>query len=80
MAVFPLGLGVIALRTRESAETTDLSAMAQGFGYLIGAAGPFLFGVLHGATGSWTPSLVLLGVVIVVEMVLGWVAGRPRLV
>lgn len=80
MAVFPLGLGVIALRTRESAETTDLSAMAQGFGYLIGAAGSFLFGVLHGATGSWTPSLVLLGVVIVVEMVLGWVAGRPRLV
>ncbi|WP_308015325.1 MFS transporter [Pseudonocardia sp. ICBG1293] len=80
MAVFPLGLGVIALRTREAAETTDLSAMAQGFGYLIGAAGPFLFGILHGVTGSWTPSLVLLGGVIVVEMVLGWVAGRPRFV
>ncbi|GAA4981894.1 MFS transporter [Pseudonocardia tropica] len=80
MAVFPVGLGVIALRTREAAETTDLSAMAQGFGYLIGAAGPFLFGILHGVTGSWTPSLVLLGVVIVAEMVLGWVAGRPRFV
>ncbi|MEJ8278866.1 MFS transporter [Pseudonocardia sp. DW16-2] len=80
MAVFPLGLGVIALRTRDAAETTDLSAMAQGIGYLVGAAGPFLFGMLHGVTGSWTPSLVLLGVVIVVEMVLGWVAGRPRYV
>jgi CP family cyanate transporter-like MFS transporter len=80
MAVFPLGLGVIALRTREAAETTDLSAMAQGFGYLIGATGPFLFGILHGLTGSWTPSLVLLGAVIVAEMVLGWVAGRPRYV
>ncbi|ANY09941.1 MFS transporter [Pseudonocardia sp. HH130630-07] len=80
MAVFPLGLGVIALRTRESAETTDLSAMAQGFGYLIGAGGPFLFGMLHGVTGTWTASLVLLGAVIVVEMVVGWVAGRPRFV
>ncbi|MBC3194266.1 MFS transporter [Pseudonocardia sp. C8] len=80
MGVFPLGLGVIALRTREASETTDLSAMAQGFGYLVGACGPFLFGMLHGFTGTWTASLVLLGAVIAVEMVLGWVAGRPRFV
>lgn len=80
MAVFPLGLGVIALRTRDASETTDLSAMAQGVGYLIGATGPFLFGMLHGVTGSWTASLVLLGAVIVVEMVVGWIAGRPRFV
>ncbi|MBN9736417.1 MULTISPECIES: MFS transporter [unclassified Pseudonocardia] len=80
MAVFPLGLGVIALRTREASETTDLSAMAQGVGYLIGATGPFLFGMLHGVTGTWTASLVLLGAVIVVEMVVGWIAGRPRFV
>ncbi|ALL78357.1 major facilitator transporter [Pseudonocardia sp. EC080610-09] len=80
MAVFPLGLGVIALRTRDASETTDLSAMAQGVGYLIGATGPFLFGMLHGVTGTWTASLVLLGAVIVVEMVVGWIAGRPRFV
>lgn len=80
MAVFPLGLGVITLRTRVASETTDLSAMAQGVGYLVGAAGPFLFGVLHGVTGGWTVSLALLGVVIVAEMVLGWIAGRPRFV
>ncbi|MDQ4115325.1 MAG: MFS transporter, partial [Actinomycetota bacterium] len=80
MAVFPLGLGVITLRTRVASETTDLSAMAQGVGYLVGASGPFLFGILHGATGGWTASLVLLGAVIVAEMVLGWIAGRPRFV
>ncbi|WP_458788575.1 CynX/NimT family MFS transporter [Pseudonocardia nantongensis] len=80
MAVFPLGLGVIALRTREVAETTDLSAMAQGIGYLVGAGGPFLFGMLHAATGTWTASLTLLGAVIVAEMLLGWVAGRPRFI
>lgn len=80
MAVFPLGLGVITLRTRVASETTDLSAMAQGVGYLVGASGPFLFGILHGATGGWTASLALLGVVIVAEMALGWIAGRPRFV
>ncbi|BBF99091.1 MULTISPECIES: CynX/NimT family MFS transporter [Pseudonocardia] len=80
MAVFPLGLGLIALRTRETSETTDLSAMAQGFGYLLGASGPFLFGVLHGITGTWTASLALLAAVIVAEMILGWVVGRPRFV
>ncbi|MFC4458225.1 CynX/NimT family MFS transporter [Pseudonocardia nematodicida] len=80
MGVFPLGLGVIALRTREVSETTDLSAMAQGFGYLLGAGGPFLFGILYGATGGWTASLMLLAAVIVAEMALGWAAGRPRFV
>ncbi|WP_424511242.1 CynX/NimT family MFS transporter [Pseudonocardia endophytica] len=80
MAVFPLGLGVITLRTRVSSETTDLSAMAQGVGYLVGASGPFLFGVLHGVTGGWAASLALLGAVVVAEMVLGWIAGRPRFV
>lgn len=80
MAVFPLGLGVITLRTRVASETTDLSAMAQGVGYLVGAAGPFLFGILHGVTGGWTASLTLLAVVIVAEMALGWIAGRPRFV
>ncbi|MBW0103568.1 MFS transporter [Pseudonocardia sp. KRD291] len=80
MGVFPLGLGVIAVRTRNAVDTTSLSAMAQGFGYLLGASGPFLFGLLHGLTGGWTLSLSLLAGVIVVEMVLGWIVGRPRYV
>jgi CP family cyanate transporter-like MFS transporter len=80
MAVFPLGLGVIALRTRNAADTASLSAMAQSIGYLISSVGPLLFGVLHGATGSWAVSLWMLVVVLVFEIVLGWVVGRPRYV
>jgi MFS transporter, CP family, cyanate transporter len=80
MGVFPLGLGVITLRTRTAADTATLSAMAQGVGYMLASTGPFLFGVLHGLTGGWTVSLWLLVVVLVVEMVLGWVVGRPRYV
>jgi MFS transporter, CP family, cyanate transporter len=80
MGVFPLALGVLTLRTRTAGDTARLSAMAQGVGYLIGSVGPFLFGVLHGATGGWTISLGLLAVVLVFELVLGWIIGRPRYV
>lgn len=80
MGVFPVALGVIGLRSREASETTDLSAMAQGFGYLFAACGPLLFGVLHAVTGDWTVSLVMLAGVLVAEMILGAIAGRPRYV
>jgi CP family cyanate transporter-like MFS transporter len=80
MSIFPIAIGVIALRTRETSETTALSAMVQGYGYLIAASGPFLFGILHAATGNWTVPLVLLGAVIIVEGALGYWAGRPRFV
>ncbi|MHA6627863.1 MFS transporter [Pseudonocardia sichuanensis] len=80
MGVFPLGLGVIALRTRNAADTASLSAMAQSIGYLLSSVGPLLFGVLHGATGGWAVSLWMLVVVLAFEIVLGWVVGRPRYV
>jgi CP family cyanate transporter-like MFS transporter len=78
MGVFPVGLGVIALRTRTATDTAGLSAMAQSIGYLLASVGPFLFGVLHGATESWTISLWLLVGVLVLELGLGWIVGRPR--
>ncbi|MFP5020995.1 CynX/NimT family MFS transporter [Pseudonocardia phyllosphaerae] len=80
MSVFPVALGVLALRTRDASETTDLSAMAQGTGYLVASCGPLLFGILHGATGGWGLSLTLLACAVAAEMVLGWLAGRPRYV
>ena len=79
-ATLPLALGVVTLRTRLPAETAALSAMAQGFGYLIAGAGPLAFGILHATSGSWTVPILLLGAVTVIQGVLGWSAGRPRLV
>ncbi|MDT8915418.1 MFS transporter [Amycolatopsis sp. PS_44_ISF1] len=80
MSVFSLALTVIALRARTGADTARLSGMAQGFGYLLAAVGPFAFGLLHDATGGWTVSLVLLIVVMVVQMAFGALAGRRRFV
>lgn len=78
MGVFPIALGLFAVRARTTADTAGLSAMAQGFGYLLGAAGPFLFGLLHGSSGSWTVPMIMLAVIFGVDLVLGFVVGRPR--
>ena len=80
MGVFPLALGLLVLRARTAGDTTRLSAMTQGFGYLIAFGGPFLFGTLHQSSGNFTLPLVMLVVVLGVDMVFGFIAGRPRYV
>lgn len=80
MGSFSLAVAFISLRTRTSAETEALSTMAQSIGYLIGAIGPLLFGVLHGATGSWTASWLVAIVVLGAQFVFGLFAGRRRYV
>ncbi|RSD24882.1 CynX/NimT family MFS transporter [Amycolatopsis eburnea] len=80
MSVFSLALTVIALRARTGADTARLSGMAQGFGYLFAALGPFLFGLLHDLAGGWTVPLAMLLGLLVVQVVFGVLAGRRRFV
>lgn len=58
--LFPLVLVLINMRSRTPQTTVALSGFAQTLGYIIGAAGPFLLGALHDATGSWQLPLVVL--------------------
>ncbi|ASU78150.1 MFS transporter [Actinopolyspora erythraea] len=80
MSAFPLALVLISLRTSSAADTSRLSGMAQSIGYLIASTGPFLFGMLHDVTGSWSASLVVLIGVLTVQALVGTFAGRPRTV
>lgn len=80
MSVFSLALTVIALRARNAEDTARLSAMVQGFGYLLAGVGPFLFGLLHDRSGGWTAPWVMVLAVYVVQMVAGALAGRNRYV
>jgi len=80
MSVFSLALTVIALRARTGADTARLSGMAQGFGYLFAALGPFLFGLLHDVAGGWQVPLAMLLGLLLVQMVFGALAGRRRFV
>jgi MFS transporter, CP family, cyanate transporter len=64
------------LRTRNQAEATELSSMAQSIGYGLAAIGPVIMGGLHQATGSWTPALLFLLVLLLPLLVTGLAAGR----
>jgi CP family cyanate transporter-like MFS transporter len=80
MSVFSMALAVIALRSRNAEDTAQLSGMAQGFGYLIAAIGPFLFGLLHDVTHGWTVPWVMFLSVYAVQICAGALAGRNRYV
>jgi CP family cyanate transporter-like MFS transporter len=77
---FPLALTMIALRTRTADATASLSAFAQSVGYVLAGGGPLLVGVLHGRSGGWTGSFVLLFAALAVMVVAGWYASQPRYV
>jgi CP family cyanate transporter-like MFS transporter len=80
MGVFSMALAVIALRSRDAEDTARLSAMAQGVGYLIAGLGPFLFGLLHDVSGGWSVPWIMLLVVYALQIVVGALAGRDRVV
>ncbi|WP_157996120.1 CynX/NimT family MFS transporter [Thermomonospora amylolytica] len=76
-SAFPLAYTLITLRSATPMWAARLSGMAQTAGYLLAAAGPFLFGVLHGAAGSWNVPLLMLLVWLVPETFFAWRAARP---
>jgi CP family cyanate transporter-like MFS transporter len=45
---------------RDQASAGRMSATVQGIGYCFAAVAPPLVGFVHGATGSWTPALLLI--------------------
>lgn len=75
-AAFPLALLLVVLRSSTPVVTGQVSAMAQGLGYLFAAAGPFLVGAVQEAAGAWEPALLLLLAAVAVQAAAGWVAGR----
>lgn len=76
-AAFPIGLTLFVLRSRTSAITQHLSAMAQGIGYLIAALGPFMIGIFHALTGGWSLSFAVLLVLLVPQALFGVAASKP---
>jgi CP family cyanate transporter-like MFS transporter len=77
---FPLSMMLIVARSRDVAQTGRLSATAQSAGYLLAATGPLGVGLLHDATGAWEPGLALMLTAVVLQLVVGLAAARPRLV
>ncbi len=77
-ATLVLALSFMGLRVAAPEQAAALSAMAQSVGYVLAAAGPFLFGVLHAASSSWIPSLLMLVASAIAVFAVGLGAGHPR--
>ncbi|MGY1741394.1 MULTISPECIES: MFS transporter [unclassified Blastococcus] len=87
MSLLALGLGTFAmvltlmgLRARTPETTAALSTFAQGWGYVLSAAGPLLVGVLRGATGGYTGMFVLVLAGVAALTATGWLVTRQRYV
>jgi CP family cyanate transporter-like MFS transporter len=77
---FPLSLSLISTRAANQRLTTMLSSLSQGIGYLIAAAGTFLFGWLATATGNWQLSVWGLIGLTAIQAVSAWFAGSPKII
>jgi len=77
-ATLALALYFFIARSPSAAAAASLSAMSQGFGYLLAASGPLIVGLVHSALGSWTVPMLILLAFLVLEGVAGLLAARPR--
>jgi CP family cyanate transporter-like MFS transporter len=75
-AALSLALLLMVLRAPDSATAARLSSMAQAGGYLIGAAGPLVMGLLYTTTGGWTAPMVFLLAATLLGLPPGLAAGR----
>lgn len=58
---YSFAFAMINKRTRTQSGSGSLSAFAQGAGYALASAGPFLFALLHRPGDGWLPSFAMLG-------------------
>ncbi|YCA46211.1 MFS transporter (plasmid) [Bacillus sp. JZ8] len=79
-AAISLALALIGLRSENAVQAAELSGMAQSIGYLWAAIGPILIGSLLDLTHSWTPSILVLVVIVIAMTVAGIGAGRNKYV
>lgn len=77
---FALALSLIVMRSPDARTTAQLSAMAQGVGYVLACTGPLVAGLLRGWTGGFESSALLLVFLAACMAWSGWGAGRALLV
>jgi CP family cyanate transporter-like MFS transporter len=75
-----LGLAIFFTMARapSPAGAASLSALAQGWGYLLATLGPLAVGLLHASTGGWDLPIGMLLALCAAELAAGWLAARGR--
>ena len=77
---FGLALTLLVVRAPDSPSAAELAGMAQTAAYVLAASGALALGVLHDATGSWTPAVVAVLAATLGQLGFGITAGRDRFV
>jgi CP family cyanate transporter-like MFS transporter len=77
---FPVVLTLLGLRSRTGAGVAKLSAFVQSTGYLLSIPAPLLVGMLYDSSGSWHAPLILLSTLMVLQISVGVLAGRNRVI
>ena len=75
---FPISLALVAMKANTKDQTTLLSAVVQGFGYLVAALGTYCIGITFELTGGWLLGVVTLTVIAVAQAFIGLFAGSER--
>ena len=76
-STFPVSLYLIGTKAQTPAMTTRLSALAQGWGYLVAALATFGAGFLRDISGAWAVPLTIVVALTVGQLVAGYFVGRP---
>ena len=77
-ACISLAIHYIVARSPDHQHAGQLSAMAQGFGYLLACAGPVALGAIHNLTGGWAVPLAALTALLGPQLTAGLYASRDR--
>lgn len=79
-ATFPISLSLISSRASTAAQTTQLSAMAQGWGYLLAAVGSFTVGFVANLVGAYALSFLIITILTLIQTAIGFYAGKPGII
>jgi CP family cyanate transporter-like MFS transporter len=77
---FSLSMMYFSLGTKNGYDASELSGMAQSFGYFLAAFGPVMLGGLYDVTGNWTGPLIMLMLISIIIMITGALAGRQKII
>lgn len=86
MCIMGLGAGaslvlaftLFGLRVSTTSQAVGLSGMAQTVGYLMAALAPITVGFIYDSSASWQLPLILMMLISVLQIVVGYLAGRER--
>jgi len=77
---FPMCLMLAGTKTSTPKATRNMSTMMQSVGYALSAIGPGLLGWFYESFGNWNSALLGIVALTMVQLVMGWIVGKPTLI